>query len=129
MGKRRFDPSRPDGVQIFVPAMQPAGAYYQNYPDARKFVRGRRLALELKRDPGNPHDSNAIKIIGVVRGLIFKRRYHIGYLPADIARKIVQGGFWPNVGADLRTVQWGEYTTVEFDLYGPAGQKKQFAGA
>jgi hypothetical protein len=125
MGKRRFDPNRPDGVQIFMPTLQPAGAYFKQ-PGVQRFVMGKRLALELKREPKNPHDANAIKIVGIVRGLLFKRRYDIGYLPAEIARKIVQGGFWPNVGADLRMVQWGEYTTIEFDLYGPKGQKKKF---
>ena len=85
---------------------------------------GENLSLELEREPNNQYDSNAIKVIGVVRGLVFKSRYHIGYVPADMAKKLVLGKFWPNVAANLRMVEAREYTHVKFDLLGPAGGKR-----
>lgn len=81
-------------MQIFVPTLRPAGAYFKQ-PGVLRFVAGKTLALEGKREPKNPHDANAIKILGTVRGLLFTRRCDIGYLPAEIARKIVKGGFCP----------------------------------
>ena len=62
-----------------------------------------------------------------MRGWIFETRYHIGYVPADMAKKIVLGRFWPNVAATLRMVETGEYTHVKFDLLGPIGRKKEYA--
>jgi hypothetical protein len=35
-------------------------------------------AVRLKEEPGNPHDSNAV---AVLHGL---RRYHLGYIPAEV---------------------------------------------
>jgi len=65
------------------PTSEPAGAYWTN-PDVLKFIRGgKNLSLELKTEPKNRYDSNAIKIIGVVHGWVFKSRYHIGYVPAE----------------------------------------------
>ncbi len=104
--KRKFDLGGPDGLQIYESYIEPAGAYWENYPDVFKFIGGgKNLSLELQREPKNRHDPNAIRIIGVVRGWAFDSRYHIGYVPGDMARKLVLGNFWPNVAANLRMVQ------------------------
>jgi hypothetical protein len=92
-----------------------------------KFYRWRKnLSLELVREPKNQYDPNAIKIIGIVHGWFFKHRYHIGYISADIAKKLVVGKFWPEVEANLRMVQAREYINVKFDLLGPHGRKKEY---
>jgi hypothetical protein len=56
----------------------------------------------------------------------FLSRYHVGYLPADMAKKLVLGQFWPNVAANLRMVESRDYTHVKFDLLGPIGRKKEY---
>lgn len=125
--KRKFDLGGPDGLQIYESYIKPAGAYWENYPGVLKFIGGgKNLSLELEREPRNQHDPNAIKIIGVVQGWFFKRRYHIGYVPADMSRKLVLGKFWPNVAANLRLVEAREYINVKFDLLGPSGRKKEY---
>jgi hypothetical protein len=125
--KRKFELGGPDGLQIFESYIEPAGAYWKN-PDVLKFISGgKNLSLELEREPKNRYDANAIKVIGVVRGWLFKTRYHIGYVSADIAKKLVLGKFWPNVAANLRMVEAREYTHVKFDLLGPTGRKKEYA--
>jgi hypothetical protein len=124
--KRKFEKSGPDGLQIYESYIEPAGAYWQN-SDVLKFIAGgTRLSLELEREPRNKYDSNAIKVIGVVRGWLLSSRYHIGYVPAAIAKKLVLGKFWPNVAATLRMVEAREYTHVKFDLLGPVGRKKEY---
>jgi hypothetical protein len=62
-----------------------------------------------------------------VGGWVFKRRYHIGYVPAHMAKKLVVGRFWPTVAAHLRMVESREYTHIKFDLLGPVGRKKEYA--
>jgi hypothetical protein len=120
-------PNRPEGTQLFQQRVYVAGCHA--YPGTRRFAAGKRLRLELQPEPKNKHDSNAIKVIGVSRGIVFSRRYHIGYVPKDLALAIVKGGFLGKVGADLRMVESGEHVNVVFDLYGPKGLKKQFDSA
>ncbi len=125
--KHKFDLGGPDGLQIYESYIEPAGAYWKN-PDVLTFISGgQKLSLELEREPRNQYDPNAIKIMGVVRAWVFKRRYHIGYIPADMAKKLVVGRFWPKVAAQLRMVEAREYTHVKFDLLGPVGRKKEYA--
>jgi hypothetical protein len=120
--KQIYNPEIPDGLQIYESYIVPAGAYWKN-PDVLEFIAGgMKQSLELEREPKNQYDSNAIKIIG----LISTKRYHIGYLPAEMAKKIVLGKFWPNVKARLRMVQAREYINVKFDLLGPIGRKKEY---
>jgi hypothetical protein len=124
--KQRFEIGGPDGLQIYESYIEPAGAYWKN-PGVLKFIAGgTKLSLELEREPNNQYDSNAIKIIGVVHGCIFTKKYHIGYLPAPMAKKIVLGQFWSNVQAHLRMVEAREYTHIKFDLLGPIGRKKEY---
>ena len=126
---RKFDLVHPEGLQIYESYIEPAGAYWE-YPNVLKFIQGgKNLCLELEREPKNKHDPNAIKIIGVVRGWIFAKRYHIGYIGREIAKKLVAGRFWPNVTANLRRVTLNDegYVHVNFDLLGPKGRKKEYA--
>jgi hypothetical protein len=59
--KQKFDLNVPDDLQIYESYIEPAGAYWKN-PDTVKFIgSGKRLSLELEREPRNRHDPNAIK--------------------------------------------------------------------
>jgi hypothetical protein len=125
--KRKFDLDVPDGFQIYELYIEPAGAYWKNSGTLKFIGSGKHLSLELEREPKNRHDPNAIKIIGVAKGWILKSRYHVGYVPADMAKRLVLGKFWPKVAATLRMVESREYTHIKFDLLGPEGRKKEYA--
>jgi hypothetical protein len=126
---RWIDPQRPDHLQVFEQRVETAGIHHWA-AEARRFTgSGENLKIELEREPTNAHDRNAIKVIGVAGGRGSENRYHIGHIPADMARKIVRGGFWPNVFADLRMVDSGDYVHVLFDLCGPKGKKKDYQAA
>lgn len=45
-------------------------------------------ALELKREPRNPHDANAVGVWLVRRGCLGKKRFHIGYIHRDQAAQV-----------------------------------------
>lgn len=57
--------------------------------DAKKFILGKERRIELKRQPDNPYDKNAIEVIGhcLVEGEAFSCK--LGYIPAKVAKKIV----------------------------------------
>ena len=59
--------------------------------DAKRFQRGRDHAIRLEYEPRNPYDANAITVIGISRGWLFRSSRNIGYVPADVAATIVGG--------------------------------------
>ena len=122
--KRKFELDVPDGLQIYESYIEVAGAH-QRRADVIDFMKGKTLTLELEREPRNQYDKNAIKVIGVAKGLFLSKRYHLGYVPADMARRLVVGRFLP-IGGTLRMIQVGEYVNLKFDLLGPDGRKKEY---
>jgi len=126
LGRRWIDPNRPDGVQIFIERVYVAGVHLRSGID--EFFAGSNISLALEREPHNPHDRNAIKVIGILTTVFSTRQFHVGYVPREIAQQIVERGFWGRVGADLRMVEWGDYKNLIFDLYGPKGEKNAFFG-
>ncbi len=54
--------------------------------NVKRFLKERMLWIELERDPGNPHDPNAIKVLGVVKASNGHDKLHVGFVPkADAA--------------------------------------------
>lgn len=53
------------------------------------------ISLSLKREPNNPYDSNAIKIIAKAEGI----EHHIGYMPKETSAYVA-----PMLDADYKSV-------------------------
>jgi len=89
------------------------------------------LRLEFERDAENPHDRNAIRVIGCYKGLSGTKRNWVGYVPAAVARKIVDGGYWGRVKPRLLKTYLGEGGPVEilFQLLGPEGERYSYEHA
>lgn len=47
---------------------------------------GGRICIEVEREPENPHDTNAIRVFGVIES----RRLPLGYVPAETAARIAR---------------------------------------
>ncbi len=120
----RFLPPIPDGYRILENEVEVAGINYRT-ANALAFAKRRQQRIELERDPSNPHDPNAIKVIGVCKGWFFWRRYHIGYLPRDTAARIVSEGI--RVEPRLRNIWAGGYVRdaihIRLDLVAPKPEK------
>jgi len=77
----------------------------------------------MVREPDNFFDRNAIKIVGfseraLFLGLMPPRERHIGYVPADLARELVEEYFEKNIpiGCELYAIYVGRdgYIDVSF---------------
>jgi len=118
----------PEGYQIYEERLEVAGLVYRK-KDVARFIRGRRPRLEFEREPTNKHDPNAIKIIGISESPLFgPRKRHIGYVPAEIAERIVAGGYWNRVLPRLLHTYLSDkgFVEVDFQLLGPRGGKRQY---
>ena len=78
----------PAGYRLFADRLEVAGITHHR-TDAEKFIRSERKWLEFRRELGNPHDPNAIEIMGCTQGLFGVRRRPLGYIPRETAKAMV----------------------------------------
>lgn len=124
-----FRPTIPSGCQIFAARLFVQGLHFEAHrSEGERFARGRAQALALVAEPSNPHDKNAVQVIGNFRGLILSSRADLGYVPKDIAEALVTTGLLPSVSPRLKYVSLGDNgrVDIEFDIVGPKEQKKVF---
>ncbi|RLB24349.1 MAG: hypothetical protein DRG73_04015 [Deltaproteobacteria bacterium] len=131
MAKRKYhlqEQPIPEGFHIYEDRLEVAGVSFRKN-DAAAFAKSKHLWLELEREQENKHDKNAIRVIGCSKGLFGTKRRFIGYVPKDVAKKIVEGGFWGKVRPRLLKtyVGAGGFVEILFQLLGPKGQKFQFS--
>lgn len=117
----------PDGFQIFEERLEVAGVSFRK-EDAAAFATVRDGWLEIERDAGNKHDSNAIKVIGCNKGFFGTKRRFIGYVPKEVSRAIVEGGYLSQIRPRLLKTYAGDRGFVEilFQILGPKGKKYEF---
>ena len=105
--------------------------------DALAFARAVRTAeqkgwhygVRLEPEPSNPHDPNAIKVIGHAlvmppSGAAAERSWHIGYVPREIAEELVEDLFSKNhpCAAELYGVYVDhDFIRIEFFVLVPKG--------
>lgn len=96
----KFDEPIPKGYNIYY-KIEVAGLHYR-LDNAIAFVNGNNQSLELQREPDNPHDKYAIKVIGNVTTSSFlffrsEKRVFLGYIPAEYARILADGDAYKNL--------------------------------
>ena len=96
---------------------------------AGRFIAGSERRVELEADPENAYDVNAIKVIGVWRdaqGAPYRAR--IGWVPAEIARKIAEAGLSSQVGATIEALYKARDDKgpgVRIDIWCPRARRAQ----
>lgn len=118
----------PDGYQIFEERLEVAGITFRKNA-ATSFCEAKRdQRLELEADFGNEHDKNAIKVIGCAKGIFGTKRWFIGFVPRQVAKAIIEGGYWSQVKPRLLMTRTGYdgYVEVLFQILGPKGKRYDF---
>ena len=127
----KISPPIPDGLAIYT-WVRVAGTQYRKEA-ALRFAKNRDQTLQLEREPGNKDDTNAIKVIGQSKGLVFGGSDPIGYVPRETAACIVEGGYWGIVEPSLGKIYVSDddydedpYIQIDFRILGPDAQKQAF---
>ncbi len=103
----RYDFSYPAGHKRLFAQQKVAGTFAR-IDQALVFARGRNRRVHLVAEPDNPHDANAIAVLGecLSRG-VKKSGLHIGYLPADYAAGVARLGIpVEELAAHLASIWW-----------------------
>jgi hypothetical protein len=88
---------------------------------ARYFVKRSMRKIYLQTEPGNKRVSNTMRVMGKSKGWFFEVEKCIGYVPADIARKLVVSGMENKVKARLQMICIEDKDSIDirFDVLGP----------
>jgi len=86
--------------------------------DAVKFMSGKERQIELRREPNNPYDNNAIEVYGhyVLEGKSHSCK--LGYLPAKTAKELLEED---EIRATLKVMYYpleGKSAGIRIDLWG-----------
>jgi hypothetical protein len=123
----KFVSSIPTGMKIYAHGVDVV-VPNQRQRIARKFARRRKRRIYLRREPGDRNGSNAIRVIGKSRGWFLNSKQCIGYVPEDIARKLVTTGIEDKVIARLQLIDIEDRNSINirFDLLGPLNEYHEY---
>lgn len=123
-------PPIPDGFQIYEERLEVAGLA-QRKVDAARFARGKQKALEWEPEPGNRYDKNAVRLFGCHKGLFRMKRTLLGYVPKEVAKKIVERGLIADAQPRLLKtyVSDGGFVEILFQVVGPKARIGDYKGA
>lgn len=103
----------PEGFQIFEDNILVAGVNFHRV-EVLAFAKADNVWLELERDYGNIHDSNAIKVIGCCKTLESFERYFIGFVPKDLAKVIIEKNYFKTILPRLSKTYINDYAYISF---------------
>lgn len=131
MAKKKFhlqEQEIPDGYMIFEERLEVAGIQFQKNAAISFSQNTEGCWLEFEREEDNKYDKNAIKVIGCRKSFFGNKRHFIGYVPKEISRLIVEGGYLKIVKPRLLKtyVSDNDFVEILFQLLGPAGKKHHF---
>ena len=99
--------------------------------DARKFAKRskRRIILEPASGHGHKDDPIAIRVIGKSKGWFFENSKCIGYVPADIAKKLMITDMGDKVIARLQliSIDYKHSIEIHFDILGPKDDYEKYS--
>lgn len=97
----RFIRKQPKGTPKKIYSLCNVVGVSYRQEEALKAVVGDNLSLRAEKEPTNPYDSNAIKIIADYEENDKKKSVKIGYIPREKAKKLVK---YNNINITLRTI-------------------------
>lgn len=131
--EKDFLPDIPSGMRIRFGGNEVKGIQHR-LEAARAFALGAEQSLRLEPEPTNPHDRNAIKVLGifVYQG---QKTYQaqLGYVDAFTAKVIAEEGIVAVIQPRLKRIWWGgfkrDFIVINFDVLAPKpppkGRKKK----
>lgn len=88
------------------------------------FLRGSECRVEIEREPENPHDPNALAVIGLWRDKAGPRREKLGYLPREFSSEVATTRpadmEMLAVAVSTYTSRRDGYRNMKVDLYEPS---------
>ena len=96
----------PEGAKLFAQGVEVAGISFESAREnALSFAYGKERSLELRRDPQNPYDQNAVEVLGHWRDKEGKECSGLlGYVPRKLALRLAKEALSAELFATLETL-------------------------
>ena len=122
-----FQPIIPLGMRVFEHGIDVA--VDKRVRAAKNFAKRHKKRIYLSRVTSHTVDMREIRVIGKSKGWFFERRKCIGYVPADVAVKLIDTGIEDKVMAHLQLISINNNHSVEirFDILGPKNDYKKYS--
>ena len=114
-----FQPTVPVDIRVFEHSIDVA--VNNRVRAARNFAKQHKKRIFLSRVTDHTGDTRAIRIIGKSKGWFLEKSRCIGYVPSDIADKLLRAKMDDKVKIRLHMISIDDKhsITVRFDLFGP----------
>ena len=108
------------GVEVVVPGNRRRAA--------RRFIKRRKRRIYLQREPDSGNDPAAIRVIGKSKGWFTEVQKCIGYVPADITERLINGCMEDKVKARLQMIAIEDRDSIDirFNLLGPQDDYERY---
>ena len=122
-----FKPSIPMGMRVFEHAVDVA--VNTRVRAARNFAKRHKRRIYLSRVRGHPVDTHPIRVIGKSKGWFFEKHECIGYVPPDIAEKLLRTNMDDKVKLRLHMISIDDEhsISVRFDIFGPKNDYEEYS--
>jgi len=117
----------PRSMRIYEHGVEVAGVSNRLH-GAKKFAKRSKRRIYLERVLENRHEPNTIRVIGKSKGWFFVRKKCIGYVPEDIAKKLVLSEMEDKVTTRLKYISSDDENFIEirFDILGSKDEYEKY---
>jgi hypothetical protein len=115
----KFNPSIPIGMRVFEHGIEVA--VKKRFHAARNFAKRHNRRIYLSRATVHADDPGAIRVIGKSKGWFFEKTGCIGYVPSDVADKLLRTNLEHKVKVRLQMISIDDKHSIKirFDILGP----------
>jgi hypothetical protein len=104
-------------------------AVNKHFHAAKNFAKRHKRRIYLHRVTNHLHDPSVIRVIGKSKGWFFEKNQCIGYVPADIADKLVRTDTEDKVEVRLQMISINrkQSIAIRFDILGTKDDYKKYS--
>ncbi|MCO7225764.1 HIRAN domain-containing protein [Pleionea sp. CnH1-48] len=102
-----FKPPIPKGYRIFYSEIDVSGVGFRKKAIHKTFSSSN-PEFYLESEPHNKHDDNAIKVMALKKGWFRTKKFHIGYVPKEVAKEIADKDLFDKLLPRIRNLWLGD---------------------
>ena len=128
--KQILECKTPPGMRIFEHDVELECIALHTH-QAKRFVAQGRQSIHFECEHHDKSKASLIRVIGTSKRRFLATNECIGYVPADIVRRILDAGLEHKVHAQLRKIYTGDrdHIRITFDLFGPLESYPRYCSA
>jgi hypothetical protein len=121
--RKRTDSYIVDDMWIYLEGVEVVSSD-ETKEEREKFKQGKNPRLDFEEDLDDFKSNSSVKVLGFTKKFFGVNSYFLGYLPKEVARAILAGGFFDNVMPS--PPRFRQNNRISFDLVGSSEEADNF---